>query len=103
MDYFTVNLSFGQQVIFVELPWSSLILKAAHGNKKKEKEKKKNHTKIYLHELIFPAIMPASFRALKNSHMNSFTENTTFTCLQLPLYFSQIIQLINTGRLHKVQ
>lgn len=34
MDYFTVNPSFGQQIIFVELAWSSLILKAAYGPKK---------------------------------------------------------------------
>lgn len=50
-------------------------------------------------------MVPASktHSALLNSHMKCLPENSTFTHLQLPVHFLEIIPLINTGRLQQVQ
>lgn len=84
----SVNPTFGQQIIFVELSWSSLILQAVYTPKKKKME-------ILLSEDFFPEIMPASKIHSQpfKSHMNSLPENSTFANLYISLkLFSWLIQ-----------
>lgn len=75
-----MNPRFGQQIVFLELSWGSLILNIAYGAKKKKK-KAENPLTWSLFSSNY-ACLQNTFTALQNSHITSFTEKKTLlhTC-----------------------